>query len=328
MESRNHPMVFCLGEILYDLLSDNPGYLLPDVKSWTSYMGGAPANVAFALSKLDIPVGFIGKVGLDEDGKNLVKSLEHQNINTFGIQWDKEAPTRKVYVERNLSGDRKFAGFGAYRSSEFADTFLKSEEIPYSLIKEAQFLVLGTLLLAYKDSRESLEKVMDFCLHHGIDLILDVNWREVFWENQDQGVKEILKHIHKATAIKFSKEEAELLYGTHRLEDIAHQLPEIKIILITDGDQGCHYKILDHSGFVPAYKITAIDTTGAGDSFLAGFIFKMIQNEPLSQINAQKAREMVEFASAMGALTTLGAGAILPQPDLNKVQDFLNQHKY
>jgi fructokinase len=327
MEIPDQPLVFCLGEILYDLLSDNPGLTLHEVISWTPFMGGAPANVAFALSKLEIPVGFIGKVGSDPDGKELVNTLKSHNINIEGVQWDSLAPTRKVYVERNLEGDRKFAGFGKFKTSEFADTFLDSEKIPYSLIANSKYLVLGTLLLAYPDSTKSLEKVMEFCVSNQISLILDINWREVFWENQADGVKKIHQHIQKATAIKFSKEEAELIYGTNDLIEISKILPKIPIILITDGDKGCHYKIMNHFGFVPAYKIKAIDTTGAGDSFLAGFIYQLIKAEPWDQITEYKAREMVQFASAMGALTTLGSGAILPQPRLNQVQEFTRNYR-
>lgn len=326
MENRPHPLVFCLGEILYDLLSDNPGLLLPDIKSWTPYMGGAPANVAFALSKLDVSVGFIGRVGKDPAGEELFESLESHGIQIEGIQWDIKAPTRKVYVERNLEGDRKFAGFGDFRTSDFADTQLDVEMIPFSNLKGAKYIVSGTLLLAYPESEKSLTKIMDFCVDNQISLILDINWREVFWENQEKGVLEILKHIHKATAIKFSKEEADLLYGTHNMDAIHKILPETPIILITDGDQGCHYKLGNHSGFVPAFKIKPMDTTGAGDSFLAGFIYQLIQNEPWSDMDSKKAREVIEFASAMGAITTLGGGAIAPQPSLKEIHEFLKNH--
>jgi len=323
MEKAKRNLVVCLGEILYDLLSDNPGLTIDQVHSWTSYMGGAPANVAFALSKLKLPVAFIGRVGKDPEGKDLVNSLEKENIQLEGIQWDPSAPTRKVYVERNLEGDRKFAGFGKFKTEEFADTFLESSLLPLDLIQNSEYLVLGTLLMAYPKSLESLEKAIEIGIESGITLIMDVNWRPVFWDNEKRGIEHILRHIQKMQVVKFSKEEAELIYQTTDLTLLSTYLPETQVILITDGDQGCHYKIGEHLGFIPSFKVNTIDTTGAGDSFLAGFIYQMTLNKDISLISKEKAREMVIFASAMGAITTTGGGAILPQPYLIEVEQFL-----
>jgi len=326
MEISNHPLVFCLGEILYDLLSDNPGLKVNEVHSWTSFMGGAPANVAFALRKLNIPVAFIGRVGSDQAGKDLVETLERHQIGIEGVQQDTGAPTRKVYVERSLTGDRNFAGFGKFKTSDFADTFLDANAIPFSPLLGAKFLVSGTLLLAYPESRKSLEAVMDYCVEKAVPIILDINWRNVFWENEAEGIELIKSHIHKAFLVKFSKEEAELLYETHDIEKVSAKLPHSQIVLITDGDQGCQYKIGNQKGFVPAYKIKSIDTTGAGDSFLAGITYQLIQEGYSENITAERARYMVEFASAMGALTTMGPGAILPQPSLDSILDFMKSY--
>lgn len=118
----SNPRVLCLGEILFDCLADQLGLTLEEVKSWTPYPGGAPANVACALVKLGTPAGFIGAVGEDEPGNELVKLLEEIGVDTTGVQRHSTAPTRQVYVVRDLAGDRNFAGFGEYDTSEFADT--------------------------------------------------------------------------------------------------------------------------------------------------------------------------------------------------------------
>ena len=104
--------VLCLGEILFDCLADQLGLKLEEVKSWTPYPGGAPANVACALVKLGTTAGFIGAVGEDEPGNALVKLLQDVGVDTTGVQRHPTAPTRQVYVTRDLAGDRTFAGFG------------------------------------------------------------------------------------------------------------------------------------------------------------------------------------------------------------------------
>ncbi len=99
----SNPRVLCLGEILFDCLADQLGLKLEEVKSWTPYPGGAPANVACALVKLGTPTAFIGAVGEDEPGNALVKLLEDVGVETTGVQRHPTAPTRQVYVTRDLS---------------------------------------------------------------------------------------------------------------------------------------------------------------------------------------------------------------------------------
>jgi fructokinase len=141
----SNPRVLCLGEILFDCLADQLGLTLEEVKSWTPYPGGAPANVACALVKLGTSAGFIGAVGEDDPGNQLVKLLEEVGVDITGVQRHSTAPTRQVYVVRDLAGDRSFAGFGEYDTSEFADTRLQGQKLPESLFVKAEFLVLGTL---------------------------------------------------------------------------------------------------------------------------------------------------------------------------------------
>ena len=88
-----NPRVICLGEILYDLLADQPGQPLEKVESWTAYPGGAPANVACALVKLGTPSAFVGCVGQDEPGNALSELLQEVGVDTTGIQHHPTAPT-------------------------------------------------------------------------------------------------------------------------------------------------------------------------------------------------------------------------------------------
>ena len=94
--------IICLGEILFDCLADPMGKELSEVTSWTEYPGGAPANVACALSKLGDASAFIGCVGQDKAGGQLISVLEENGVDVAGVQRATSAPTRKVYVTRSL----------------------------------------------------------------------------------------------------------------------------------------------------------------------------------------------------------------------------------
>jgi fructokinase len=210
----SNPRVLCLGEILFDLLADQLGRSLSEVESWTPYPGGAPANVACALVKLGTSSGFIGCVGKDEPGDKLVQLLQEVGVDSTGVQRHLTVPTRQVYVVRSAEGDRTFAGFGNYDTAEFADTRLQANQLPVQLFEAADFLVLGTLELAYPDSAESVFRALDLAEQYDVKIVLDVNWRPVFWSNPDTARQTIQNLFKRIDFLKLSDEEAEWLFNT------------------------------------------------------------------------------------------------------------------
>jgi fructokinase len=319
----SNPRVLCLGEVLYDLLADQLGRNLESVESWTPYPGGAPANVACALVKLGISAGFVGCVGIDEAGNELVKLLQDIGVDTTGIQRSSSAPTRKVYVIRSLSGDRTFAGFGNYDTSDFADTKLDAKELPQSLFEAADILVLGTLELAYPESAKAVYQALDLAEKYDMKIILDVNWRPVFWHNPLEAPNIIRQIFKKVDFVKLAKEEAEWLFDTSDAGAIKYRLDSVEGVLVTDGENGCAYCLDENEGKLPSFSVPVVDTTGAGDSFLAGFIHKLLTHGIQSLKNEETARDIVRYASAVGALTTLKPGAIASQPTIQEVEAFL-----
>ncbi|MFN6515602.1 MAG: carbohydrate kinase family protein [Nostoc sp. CreGUA01] len=323
----SNPRVLCLGEILFDCLADQLGLKLEEVKSWTPYPGGAPANVACALVKLGTQTGFIGAVGEDEPGNTLVKLLQDVGVDTTGVQRHPTAPTRQVYVTRDLSGDRTFAGFGQYDTSEFADTRLQAKQLPDSLFQEADFLVLGTLELAYPESEQAVYRALELAEQYDLKIMLDVNWRPVFWHDPNIAHQKIPELFNRVDFLKLSKEEAEWLFETADPGAITYRLASIEGVLVTDGENGCTYCLGENEGKLPSFAIPVVDTTGAGDSFLAGFIHQLNQYGIHSLRDAETAKRIVTYASAVGALTTIKAGAIASQPTAAEVEAFLATHQ-
>ncbi|MDF5732834.1 MAG: carbohydrate kinase [Rhizonema sp. PD38] len=317
--------VLCLGEILFDCLADQLGRSLEEVESWTPYPGGAPANVACASVKLGTPAGFIGAVGEDEPGNALVNLLQFVGVDTKGVQRHATAPTRQVYVVRSMSGERSFAGFGDRDTAEFADTQLKPELLPQSLFQSADFLVLGTLELAYPESERATHRALKLAEQFDLKILLDVNWRPVFWNDPDLAlpkIREIFKYID---FIKLSKEEAELIFDTTDPGAINYRLNSVEGVLVTDGDQGCAYCLGENEGHLPAFSVPVIDTTGAGDTFLAGFIHQVCQNGIAGLRDPHTAKKIVTYACASGALNTIKPGAIASQPTDAEVLAFLEK---
>lgn len=323
----SQPRVLCLGEILFDFLSDQPGVPYEQVTAWTPYPGGAPANVATALTKLGTSSGFIGCVGQDETGDRLIRVLQAANVDLAGVQRHPQAPTRGVYVVRSETGDRAFAGFGQVPTTEFADTYLDAAQLPVQQLETADFLAIGTLAMAYPASREATLQALALADQAFTKVLLDVNWRPVFWTAPETAPRLIRDLIQHCDFLKLSDEEAKWLFNTTDPGIIAHRVETVEAVLVTAGEKGCAYCVNGYQGSLPAFQMPVVDTTGAGDSFVAGFLHQLCQRGVSSLMDAAQVRAMVQYASAVGALTTTKAGAIAAQPTAAEVAAFLQTGK-
>ena len=322
----SYPRVLCLGEILFDCLADQVGRSLEQVESWTPYPGGAPANVACSLVKLGTEAGFVGCVGQDEGGDALVQLLQEVGVNVTGVQRHPTAPTRQVYVVRSESGDRIFAGFGNRDTTEFADTHLQAGQLPIQLFEAADFMILGTLELAYPKSRDAIKTALQLAEQYDVQIVLDVNWRPVFWPNPDTARETIQQIFNRIDFLKLSAEEAQWLFDTTDPGAITYRLSSVEGVVVTAGEQGCAYCLSENEGRVSAFSVPVVDTTGAGDSFVAGFIHQLSQLGIHSLADPETAKKVVIYASAVGALTTMKPGAIASQPTAAQVKAFLDLH--
>lgn len=309
--------VICLGEVLFDLLADQVGVALPQVTSWTAWAGGAPANVACGLVKLGTQAEFIGCVGQDQPGQDLAAKLAAQGVGLQGLQWHPTAPTRQVQVLRSMDGDRTFAGFGDVPTAQFADAYLT--KVPAELFTDAQFLVVGTIGLAYPDSLRATWEAVQLAKSQQVRILVDVNWRPSFWPDPAVAPAVIRDLLAVADVVKFAQEEALLLYQNSDPQALRTHLPQAQGVIVTDGANSCRYSLWEQSGVVPSFAVTAVDTTGAGDAFVAAVVHQLCGSE-------RQATAIIRYAAAAGALTAMGPGAIDSQPTAAAVTEFLAAH--
>ncbi|MDJ0510183.1 MAG: carbohydrate kinase [Crocosphaera sp.] len=323
----SNPQILCVGEILFDCLADQLGRDLKQVSSWTNYPGGAPANVASALMKLGLSAAFIGCVGEDNIGDELVNVLQEIGVNTRGIQRHPTAPTRKVYVTRSLTGERHFAGFGNFKTEEFADTKLEAEKLEESLFIKAKYLVIGTLLLGHSRSKKAIFKAIELAKKYNLTIVVDVNWRPVFWQNIEIAKPLIMEVLKEADFIKLSQEEAIWLFNLEDAQKIYSQFSKIQGVLVTLGEKGCNYYLGKNNGIVEAFPVNVIDTTGAGDSFVAGFLSQHCLHPEKILTDTETAKKSIIYSNAVGALTTTKPGAIAAQPSKKTVEMWLKKQE-
>ncbi|WP_017298663.1 carbohydrate kinase family protein [Nodosilinea nodulosa] len=313
--------VICLGECLVDRLFE-VGRPAQGLKNYTDYPGGAPANVAAAIAKLGTPARLISALGQDDRGDWLLQVLQDQGIDCQ-IQRVEGAPTRTVLVQRDESGDRQFIGFSAPDPAAFADAFLAPDWIDTVDFSGVGYLVMGTLGLAYPATARAMERARDKAQSAGTKIIIDLNWRPVFWPNQDIAPQTIRAFLAAANLLKLSREEALWLFNTDDAAEIGQQVPQCQAVLLTDGGSGSTCATGHHSVTQPAFAVDSIDTTGAGDAFLAGVIHQLCQRGWDCLQQADQIEQILRYASAVGALTTLKPGAIAAQPTPEEIEAFL-----
>jgi len=319
----NLSRVICLGELLFDYLAAKPGESLSAVTDWHPYPGGAPANVACGLVKLGTSCAFIGCLGSDLEGTQLLEFLSGEGVDTSSIQRHPVATTPKVYVLRSLSGDRSFAGFGEYSPAEFSHAYLESSLLNPVLFEQAEFLVLGSLCYAYSQSAIAMDEALNLATQNQLNIFLDVNWRPMFWSDPDQAPDIIRQLLTKIDFLKLSAEEALWLFDTTDAEQIFCQISGLKGVIVTAGAAKVNYCFGEITGEVTPFCVNPVDTTGAGDGFLAGFIHQLCQQGIEALKDPETARKIIIYACAVGGITTLSEGAIGGQPTASQVQTFL-----
>ena len=321
--------VVCIGEALIDRIRNKSN------QGFTDFLGGAPANVAFALRKLKVDSIFIGRIGSDDFGKKFITEFNRSEINVDFMQIDNDLSTRVVNVGRDKFGDRFFSGFEPSACSCFADEALSKKLIQKELSNlektflQTKYLVIGTSVLSSPISAETVFFLLELAYEFEVKVIIDLNWREVFWDyssfsseiSKTARVKIIKKFLNHADVLKLAREEATMFFENENPNLISQQIFKKPDVIITDGENPISWYINGLQGLTETPNSQKIvDTTGAGDAFLAGVISKFISSGYPS--NKFAIENYVKFAGVCGFLTCLGEGAIEQQPDYEKVNKF------
>jgi len=322
--------VICIGEALIDRIRNKSN------QGFTDFLGGAPANVACALRKLKIDSTFIGSLGNDDYGKKFISQFDQLGVNLDFLQLNNDSSTRVVNVNRDQYGDRFFSGFEESSHACYADEVLSKKLIEKEILNleksflEIKYLVTGTILLSSPISTETISFLIEQANKFEVKIVIDLNWREVFWDHASFSseiskaarVNLIKNFLNHANVLKLAKEEAILFFEDENPLLISQRLSNRPDVIITDGKNPVSWYINGLQGITEtptSQKI--VDTTGAGDAFLAGLISKLISSGYPS--NKKEIEDCIKFAGVCGLLTCLGEGAIEQQPHYEKVNKFL-----
>ncbi|SHE34679.1 fructokinase [Caldanaerobius fijiensis DSM 17918] len=322
------PDIISIGEILIDFVSMESGVTLAQSPGFLKAAGGAPANVAVAVSKLGVKSGFIGTAGNDPFGRFLKDTLNSYGVDTCHMDLTDEARTTLAFVSLTADGDRDFV---FYRHPG-ADMMLRKEKISEDYIKSAHIFHFGSISLIDEPARTATLYAIDIAKKHGLIISYDPNLRLNLWPDEETARKTILSTLNLPDILKVSEVELEFLTG---IRDIDSGLKALKdktsasLILVTRGIEGVDYVYRGERGHVETFKdVKAIDATGAGDAFVAGVLYgihERINEFKDGHMTSKALQDILRIANACGTITVTKKGAIPALPTIDEVKRFLSE---
>lgn len=283
--------------------------LIPDTEStYLKCPGGAPANVAVAISRLGGNSAFFGRVGQDPLGRFMKATLAQEQVNTDYMLLDQAQRTSTVIVDLDDSGERSFT----FMVKPSADQFLIPADIPE--FAQGEWLHVCSIALANEPSRSSTLKAMQDIKAAGGFVSFDPNLREEVWAAPEELKPVVRQAIELADVVKFSDDELLFLTDTDSLEAGLEAIKAFDntLVLITQGAKGALVVFEGEQELIAGQAVKPIDTTGAGDAFVGGLLARLAQQNEWA--NKKAIHSAVNWANGCGALATTQKGAMTALP--------------
>ncbi len=306
--------VLCVGMMVCDvLISPVPADIMKKdsikIDKPIISCGGDALNVAISLSKLGLDVSIAGRIGNDSNGNYILAECEKNHIDHTNVIRDEAYSTATSFALIDTNGERHFLS----ENSIFSQTV--SEDIHPQLIKSSNFIYFGSAMAMQGMNDGGIARLFQSAHAHGKTTVMDAAIDE---KNKNSNWLEWLSPAFSETDIFFpSLDEAKLISRREEPEKIAEAFSQfgMKIFGIKLGGQGCYVTDFKEEKYLPGIKNLPVrDTTGAGDSFMAGLICALLHQHD--------AFESAAFANAVAALNIGAIGGTAGVPDYETALHF------
>src|SRR5215831_3084573 len=312
--------VLCFGEVIIDFLPEDAGRLLRDVERFARHFGGAPANVAVGLARLGAAAGLMTLVGDDEFGAFLRAGLEREGVDIQALGVHATARTGIAFVSLGPRGERSFL---FYRHPS-ADQLITEDDVDPAALRRARVFHYGSSTMSSEPTRAATRKALREARAAGLVTSSDPNLRTDLWRDPEEAARLVREALAATDIVKVSEEELPPLARVADPVEGAHALRRLGagLAVVTLGERGCWFDgESSGAGQVLGTPVVPVDTTGAGDGFMAGLLAELVpafaRGGRPATLDRQTVMSACAFANRVASCVVgrLGATAALPRRD-------------
>jgi fructokinase len=310
--------IVCFGELLIDFVALESGVSVGEASGFQKAPGGAPANVAVAVARLGQSSAFLGQVGDDPFGHYLAGVLEGEQVDVRGLRFSSEARTALAFVSLTKEGERSFV---FYRHPS-ADMLMRPEDVALEVIDSQRIFHFGSITLIGEPSRSATLMAAQHARSKGLLISYDPNLRMSLWKDAESARAGMLSGLNYAHILKISDEELQFLTNSDDITSLWRD--EMSLIVVTHGAGGATLYTRKETVFYPGFQVATVDTTGAGDAFVAALLVGILEHSTPEDVQGYLPylKKILCLANAAGALTTTKRGAIPALPTRAAVDAF------
>ena len=315
--------LFAIGEALIDFIPGQTGAAIKDVTSFEPIVGGAPANVCGAFVKLGGAAEMITQLGADPFGDKILADFTNNHIGKTYVNRTEEANTSLAFVALQEDGSREFS---FYRKPG-ADMLFAPQRVQKEWFQDAYALHFCSVSLGKYPMRDAHKKAIEYAKEAGAIISFDPNLRKPLWNDDEALLKAVLEFMPKAHILKISDEELEFITGKTTIEDAREQLfvGDVKLVIYTKGADGAECYTRKANASAESRKVQAVDTTGAGDSFIGAFLYQLYEKgvtvDGLEELTQEEMQSYLAFSNRYSGMSVLKKGAITSYPTMQEMKE-------
>lgn len=319
--------VCCFGEALIDF-HGTPAGAAP---TFTAHAGGAPANVAVAIARLGGRAAFTGMFGQDMFGDLLLRELAKAGVDTTHARRTDAANTALAFVSHSANGERDFS---FYRPPS-ADLLFRDDDFDAGIFAAGNLFHAGSCSMTEPGAATATLQGMSRARAAGALVSFDMNLRPALWPRGEDPAPTIWRALVLADFVKLSAEELTFLAASAGGEQAACARlwsGNARLVVVTDSERALRWFTPRARGECPTFSVQAVDTTGAGDAFTGGCLYRFAEAGlaasalPAWAEDASRLDATLRFASACGALAVTRAGSFAAMPTRAEVDALLERH--
>lgn len=318
------PAVLVAGEALVDLFPTSGGRLA-DAESFRRRAGGAPANVAVGLARLETEPLLWTRVGTDPFGTHLQAVLDREGVPEDLVVVDEERKTAHTLVGDDPTADQSFTFF----ESGTATMAMEAGTVSEATLDAVEWVHLGGVLLCREQGRAAMLDLAERAQAAGCTVSFDPNTRLDLWPDRETLAATMERALTLTDVLKTDREDLSILLDTETdIDTVARALQTYgpHTVCLTRGSEGTYACSTPDAPWgetvveAPAPDVSVVETTGAGDAFVAGLVTAL-------QTNGLDLPGGVRFANAVGALATTDTGAMAALPTRAAVTDLRSEQR-